>query len=311
MTSLLRATKLSVGIACSLYSFFDDVRCVIANEEKFKLKLGIGRDAFVSLKAAGVVGKLWDVGGAAGTGVTVASSGAVASTFFGSFWTGIGLATAATPIGWVIGAAVVSGGAYYGVSRLFRSYAGSRVDEVPRFINTGLDVLATSAMDLLGSLALKVALIDGTFDETERSAMVDYFVEEWGYDTDYVDHAVDVLEQNIGMSRLSDMAAELARFASDNPNCDYASIQKEILALLNEIAEADGNLDEREEMAIQKVEEAFRAGNSLLSSAGNVIGSTASGVVAGVGVVGKSAESTFSSAKSTIGTLSGKLWSKK
>jgi hypothetical protein len=132
-----------------------------------------------------------------------------------------------------------------------------------------------------------------------------------GYDTDYVDHAVDVLEQNIGMSRLSDMAAELARFASDNPNCDYASIQKEILALLNEIAEADGNLDEREEMAIQKVEEAFRAGNSLLSSAGNVIGSTASGVVAGVGVVGKSAESTFSSAKSTIGTLSGKLWSKK
>ena len=189
--------------------------------------------------------------------------------------------------------------------------AVSRVDEVPRFINTGLDVLATSAMDLLGSLALKVALIDGTFDETERSAMVDYFVEEWGYDTDYVDHAVDVLEQNIGMSRLSDMAAELARFASDNPDCDYASIQKEILALLNEIAEADGNLDEREEMAIQKVEEAFRAGNSLLSSAGNVIGSTASGVVAGVCVVGKSAESTFSSAKSTIGTLSGKLWSKK
>lgn len=100
---------------------FDDVRRVIANEEKFKLKLGIGRDAFVSLKAAGVVGKLWDVGGAAGTGVTVASSGAVASTFFGSFWTGIGLATAATPIGWVIGAAVVSGGAYYGVSRCLTS----------------------------------------------------------------------------------------------------------------------------------------------------------------------------------------------
>ena len=36
---------------------FDEVRCVIANEEKFKLKLGIGRDAFASLKVAGVVGK--------------------------------------------------------------------------------------------------------------------------------------------------------------------------------------------------------------------------------------------------------------
>ena len=87
---------------------FDEVRCVIANEEKFKLKLGIGRDAFASLKVAGVVGKIWDVGGAAGTGGTVAASGAVASTFFGTFWTGLGwTAAASTPVGWVIGAAVV------------------------------------------------------------------------------------------------------------------------------------------------------------------------------------------------------------
>lgn len=61
-----------------------------------------------------------------------------------------------------------AGGTFYEVSRLFRSYAGRRVDEIPKFINTGLDVLATSALDLLGSLAIKVALMDGTFDATER-----------------------------------------------------------------------------------------------------------------------------------------------
>ena len=246
---------------------FDEVRCVIANEEKFKLKLGIGRDAFASLKVAGVVGKIWDVGGAAGTGGTVAASGAVASTFFGTFWTGLGwTAAASTPVGWVIGAAVVSGGAYYGVSRLFHSYSSNRIDEVPKFINTGIDVLATSAFDLLGSLAIKVALIDGVFDKIERSAMVDYFIEDWGYDLDYVNQALDVLEQNIEKSRLSDMAAELARFANDNPDCDYNSILKEILSLLEEIAEADGKLDEREEMAIQKVGEAFQAQKSLLGN---------------------------------------------
>lgn len=290
---------------------FDGVRRVVANEEKFKLKLGVGRDAFASLKAIGVVAQLWEVGGAAKTGAAVASSNTVASTFFGSFLSNMGLYTAATPVGWVIGAALVSGGAYYGVVRLFRSYTGSRVQEIPRFINTGLDVLATSALDLLGSLALKVAVIDGTLHETERSAIVDYFVEEWGYDSDYVDHALDVLEDNTSISRLSDMADELASFARDNPDCDYASIQKEILALLKEIAEADGTLDEREEMAIQRVEEALRAQNSLLSSAGNVIGSTASGVVAGADIVGKSVGNTFSNTKSVFGALSNKMRSRK
>ena len=264
---------------------FDDVRRVIANEEKFKIKLGIGRDAFASLKAANIAGQFWDIGGAAGTGVTVASSGAVASTFFGTFWTGIGLAAATTPVGWVIGAAVVSGGAYYGVSRLFRSYSGSRIDEVPKFINSGLDVLATSALDLLGSLALKIAFIDGKFDSSEHAAMVSYFVEEWGYDHDYVDHALNVLEQNIDRSRLSDMAATLAQFANDNPDCDYASIRKEILSLLREIAESDGHLDEREEMAIERVDAAFSAQSSMINTAGEALSTAAGGVASGAGVV--------------------------
>ena len=55
-------------------------------------------------------------------------------------------------------------------------------------------------------------------------------------------------------------------FANDNPDCDYNSILKEILSLLEEIAEADGKLDEREEMAIQKVGEAFQAQKSLLGN---------------------------------------------
>lgn len=289
---------------------FDEVKSVLANEERFKVKLGIGSDAFASLRAGKLVGQLWDFGGAVGTGATVATSGTVATTFFGTFWTSIGLATAVTPIGWVVAAAVASGGAYYGVSRLFKSYSGSRVDEVPKFLNTALDVLATSALDLLGGLALKVASIDGEIDHSERSAMEEYFVEEWGYDPLYVVHALDVLEQNVEKTRLSEMTATLAEFANTNPDCNFAAIQAEIRKLLVEIAEADGHLDEREEMAIERIENAFRKQNSLLNSIGKSMSAATAGAGAASSAVGKSASGAISGASSAVKGAVGKLWSK-
>ncbi len=293
---------------------FDNVKCVLANEERFKVKLGIGGDAFSSLKVANVVGQLWDVGGAAGTGGSIAASGTVASSFFATFGQGFLIGTAATPIGWIVGAAVVSGGAYYGVSRLFNSYKSSRVDEIPKFINSGLDVLATSALDLLGSLALKVAHIDGDFAASERKAMTEYFVEEWGYEVDYVNHALDVLEHNISKSRLSDMAATMAQFASEHPDCDFKTIRNQLRSILMAVAEADGHLDEREEMAIERIEAAFSHQGSLLAKGSRVVSSTAAsaagGAVVAADVATSAAEVAVSTAQSAIGALSKRFWPK-
>jgi uncharacterized tellurite resistance protein B-like protein len=302
---------------------FDDVKAVLANEERFKIKLGIGSKAFTSLKVGKLVGQLWHMGGAVGTGASVAASGTVATTFFGSFWTTIGLTTAATPIGWIVGAAFVSGGAYYGVSHLFRSYAGSRVDEVPKFLNTGLDVLAASTLDLLGSLALKVAAIDGHIDTSERSAMAEYFVAEWGYDSYYVEHALDVLQQNIDKARLTEMAGSLSEFSRHNPDCNFQAIKAELKKLLTEIAEADGHLDEREEMAIDRIENALHEGNSRISLTSRFISKTALGIgnsaTSTARTVGKTTSSVLSEAadtaalvtKSATNFLGGKFWPKK
>ncbi|SLN58850.1 Tellurite resistance protein TerB [Roseovarius gaetbuli] len=290
---------------------FNNVQSVLANDERFKVKLGIGSDAFASLKTGNLVAQLWGLGCTVGTGAGVAASGTLASTLFGTFWTTIGVATAATPIGWVVGAAVASGGVYYGVSRLFKSYSGSRVDEIPKFLNTPLDVLATSTLDLLGTLALKVASMDGNIDRTERASMQEYFVEEWGYDPLYLEHALDVLEQNIDKSRLSDMTASLAEFASSNPDCNFSAIQAEIRKLLVEIAQADGHLDEREEMAIERIENALREHGSVLHSVSQAISGAAAGVTAASGAVGKSATKAISSTTSSMREMAGKLWAKK
>ena len=257
---------------------FSEIRAVLSNSEKFKIKLGIGRDAYASLRLGKTASILWDVGGVAGTGASVAASSTVASTFFGTLWTTIGIGTAATPVGWVVGAALVSGGAYYGVTRLFRSYSGSRINEIPKFLNTGLDVLATTILDLMGSLALKVAAIDGQIDPVELEAISEYFEKEWGYDRAYLDQALKLMEENIGKSRLSDMASELATFAKTNPDCNFDAMRGELRTLLIEIAEADGHLDEREDMAIERINKALSEQSSLLAAATDLASASAKNI---------------------------------
>ena len=101
---------------------FAGVDQVVAIPERFKLRLGIGEDAYASLRIKKTLQEFWDVGGMAATGAGVAASSTVASTFFASTatggimgWLGLGVA-AATPVGWVVAAAVASGGAYWGVT---------------------------------------------------------------------------------------------------------------------------------------------------------------------------------------------------
>ncbi len=285
---------------------FKDVESVVSNSEKFKIKLGIGRDAYTSLKASKTVVQLWDLAGVAGTGAKVASSGFVASKFFETtttLWI-FGTTAAVTPIGWVIAAALLSGGAYCGVTHLCKSYAGSRVDEIPKFLNTGIDVLAVSLFDLMGSLALKVAAIDGSIDPTERSAIKDYFAKEWGYDHSYLDHAMSLLEDNIERTRLADMASELSLFVINNPDCNFDAMQTEIKNLLIKIAEADGSVDEREEMAIERIHRSLAEHGSMLTSTGKMVSGTAKSI-------GDLASGTGSSIKSTLAGVARKLWTKK
>ena len=98
-------------------SQYDEHEEIIADDLRFKSKLGIGEEEYNYLKRkknlAEFVGAI-GVGGATGG---IASSATVATTFFpasGVLATlGFG-AAATTPIGWVIGAGVLAGGAYLG-----------------------------------------------------------------------------------------------------------------------------------------------------------------------------------------------------
>lgn len=198
----------------ALKAGFSGVERVVADPVRFKLRLGIGEDAFTSLRLKKNLLKLWDIGSWGGTGAAVAASQTVATTFFAP--TGVmallGFGTAVTPIGWVIAAALGSAGAYYGVTQLFGRYAGSRVETIPKFINTPIDVLGAALLDLMGALAIRVANIDGPVDASEVEAIVEHFVADWGLERAYVEQALTVLRANIAKASIRDLACDLAKF---------------------------------------------------------------------------------------------------
>ncbi|PZQ58883.1 MAG: hypothetical protein DI544_12795 [Sphingomonas taxi] len=234
---------------------FASIDRVVADPVRFKLRLGIGEEAYASLRFKNNILKIWDIGSWGGTGAAVASSKIVSSTFFAptGFMALIGLGTAATPVGWVVAAAVTSAGAYYGVTRLFGRYAGSRVDTIPKFINTPIDVLGAALLDLMGGLAIRVAAIDADIDEREIETIVDHFVADWGMDRDYVEQALSVFQANIAKATIKELASELARLQIANPDCNATAMSATLTAFLRDIAMADGRTDEREDLAIDAI----------------------------------------------------------
>ena len=248
---------------------FDGIAGVVLDPLRFKHKLRIGEEAYASLRLTKHAREAWDLGGAAVSGAAVAASPAVATTFFASTasggllgWIGLGTA-AATPMGWVIAAALASGGAYYGVMRVARKYGSNRIDTVPKFINTPLDLLAATLLDLIGALAVRIASIDGVVDEAERDAIIEHFTNAWGLDEVYVRRAVDLLFEESEAQRVKQLAGALAEFQASNPDCNAGEMQTDLIQFLRDVAEADGVLDEREELALDAVAATFRAEREL------------------------------------------------
>jgi hypothetical protein len=267
--------------------WFEDIDKIVAEPLNFKAKLAIGEDAYTSLKVKNAAYQAWEVTGVATTAVVVAKSSVVASTFFAptGFLAAIGIGTAVTPIGWVIAAGVVTGGAWVGITRYLKKASANRVTVIPKFINTPLDVLALGLFDLLAPLALKVAEVEGRIGDGDRKLIADYFVREWGYDSRFVAEGIKYTESNIAEFSVKDLAKTLVEFTGANPDCNFKMMSEEILVFLRSMVEVDSKIDQRIDTGIEKIEAVFKSANRL---------SPRKSVKAGWGAIRKTARSLFS-----------------
>jgi hypothetical protein len=236
-------------------ALLDGIEEVVSDPLRFKAKLMIGENAYLSLRAINRGRELWDVMGTAGTGAAVASSSLVASTFFAP--TGLlgllGIGAAVTPIGWVAFAALTSGGACYGLYRLLGNAKGSRVIEIPKFLNTPLDTLGLGMFDLMAPVALRLAAVDGQVDLQEREFLTAHLVNEWGLNREFVMQGIRAIEPEVMYGSIEAMAKELADFLHASPDCNHLAIADELSQFLRQMLEASGELTAQEEVALALV----------------------------------------------------------
>ncbi|WP_170560508.1 TerB family tellurite resistance protein [Ruegeria lacuscaerulensis] len=275
------------------HGWFDGVDDVVHDDLRFKAKLGIGENAYTSVRVKKALFEAWDVAGVAATGAQVASSAMIAQKFFAApsllAAIGIGTATAATPVGWIAAASVISGGAWLGITRYLKS-DNSKTTVIPTFINTPLDVLGLGIFDLLAPLAMKVAQVDGKVEETEEAAIRRYFVEEWGYSEQFAERGFEFVKLRLDEYNIKATAQTLGAFTRDNPDCSFDHMYSDIMTFLQTVAEADGILDEREEMALERISKVFAEEGKFsvsrtVAPVGNAIGSAAASVGSVIGSV--------------------------
>jgi tellurite resistance protein len=240
-------------------SWAEEIDEIISDPLRFKKKLAIGEDAYATLRMKKLVSEYWDCVGVASTTAVVAQSSVVATTFFSSssLLTAIGIGTAATPVGWVVAASAIAGGGWLGIARFFKQSTNSPVTTIPDFINTPIDILALGLFDLMAPLALKIASIDGDIDISEKEVIISNLTREWGYNSTFVRMGLDFAEKNLSEHSIKDTAKALAEFKKQNKDCNYKEMSQDIIEFLKEIIASDGIIDEREEMAIEKIKEVF------------------------------------------------------
>ena len=241
---------------------------VIVNEYAFKAQLAIGEEAFGSLRVRNILADIWEVGGAGATGATVAGSSFVATKFFatGGILGLLGLGAAATPIGWVVAAGVLSGAAWHVVRKKVLKNSAKKFDVIPKFINTPIDVLGLALLDLTMPLALKVASIDGELHQEEQKKIKNYFIGTWGYDQKVICFATQFVEDDMKNFEVETLAETLAEFANKNRDCKYKPMTEGIMSFLRELSEADGKVHEIEKLVLDAIERIFKQheGMSLL-----------------------------------------------
>lgn len=244
-----------------------DAEQIIAVPLAFKNKLRIEDKAYAWLGKREQLANFLLAGAGAGAGAGAASSAAVAGTFFAP--TGIaawlGLATAATPVGWVLASAIATGGTVLFLGKILTDKT-SVAEIVPHHINTPLDLLAQSLMELLGALAVRVATVDGEFHPCELRAIGDVLHGEWGYDRDYITKAVGSLAEQVSHQTVPTIVMQLQEFLEANRDCNRQAMNDDLMEFVLEIVSADGIVRPEEKLALRDIAEAFGCERSVFPS---------------------------------------------
>lgn len=244
-------------INAEISNMFSETQSVIDDEFKFKAKLGIGDEHFQYLNnAKNLIGFSESIAGGIGVG------GVTAVAWYSTLGVGskllLGVGIASSPVGWFIGAATVGAAGIYGLKKFHEKTMGKAENElvtkVPKFLNTPLDLLGLSLANIILPPSIKIACSDGNFCESEKKKISDYFVKQWGFNSEFIGKLIQTQETTLDQFSYKEYAETLKQVCENTSEFKFDNLIDEILPLLNEIMIADGTVHhaEEQELAILK-----------------------------------------------------------
>lgn len=240
-----------------------NIERVVDQAIQFKAQLEIGEDAYWFLRMRKVADLLLhgSLAGVAG-GATVATP-VVAGTFFpaGGILGVIGLGTAVTPIGWVIGAGALSATVWITGKTVYDKLTEKGSDEsterIPKYLNTPLDALAVGIFEMTAPLALSVANADGEIGAREKDEIGGYFIRKWGYNREFVRAALRFYTSRIENIRAEDIARCLVEFLKaleQKRDCNACKVLEKVAQFLQDLNSMNHGNDRWNGEAFRNVE---------------------------------------------------------
>jgi hypothetical protein len=249
------------GFNDNLKDFFDDIETekIVEIPERFKIKLGLDERSYKYLNSAKNLKEFLEVllAGSAG-GLSGYLYGLNGITFFKSLLVVIGYTT---KFSLLVGTVSAGGGVFLAgiliVKYLYNKADSLAMDRIPKFINTPIDILGASVLDILLYPAVKISLADGHFSYSEVRFIVDNIYNDWGISRDYCKKSIKNIFQTIHDYDYKITYDMVVSVCGDNKNINKHGLFEDICLLVEGISFADGDLSAAEQDELLAMRQAF------------------------------------------------------
>lgn len=229
-----------MGLNEEMKDFFtnDKITVVLEYPLVFKNKLQLSDSSYAYLNIAKNLDKYSSslLAGLAGASIVYATFLANLG-IFGPLLLSIGIIS--NPIGWIALAGGTGAVLMFGGKHLVEKADKSLHHKIPKYINTPIDLLATTLLNYILPLAIKVSLVDSKFKKEEGESIVQYFKSEWGYNNDYLNLMVSQMVAIESTFELEDLKKKLETIVKTTEGLKYDIMKNEIIDILKMVCEVN------------------------------------------------------------------------
>jgi hypothetical protein len=224
---------------------------IICNKDRFveSLKIKSGKLIERIKKLVAAIGG-GAAGAGAGTAVFFANAGAMTK-----FLIFIGLSS--IPITYPLVGLAIGASAGYVISKKLDDAEEGVVKKIPKYINSPLDLIASSWIDLLSTILVKILTVDKNYlTENEREFLVSLFEEKYGYCRKFLESYFRVRELSIEEIRRLDYTFISQTLKDLSRREKGIRVDEVILTIISEVKaaiELDGQITDRELEEFQRL----------------------------------------------------------